>query len=75
MDWLVYVVGNFWFWVVGVPVLAVAATDITKRIIRHRERMAMIRHGMDPDRRRATSPATYPATPPAGPEASQPAAR
>jgi len=72
MDWLVNAVGNFWFWVVGVPVLAVAATDITKRIIRHRERMAMIQHGMDPDRRRAPAPATA-ATP--GPEAGQPVAR
>ena len=70
MDWLVSAVGNFWFWVVGVPVLAVAATDITKRVIRHRERMAMIQHGMDPDRRRATAPAATP-----GPKAGQPVAR
>ena len=68
MDWVVSAVGNFWFWVVGVPVLAVAATEITKRIIRHRERMAMIQHGIDPDRRRATL-----ATP--GPDAGQPVAR
>ena len=68
MDWLVSAVGNFWFWVVGVPVLAVAATDITKRVIRHRERMAVIQHGMDPDRRRST--ATTP-----GPEAGQPVVR
>ena len=67
MDWLVNAAGNFWFWVVGLPVLAVAALEITKRIIRHRERMAMIQQGMDPDRRRAT------AAP--GPEAGQPVAR
>ena len=58
MDLLMSVVGSFWFWVVGVPVIAVAATDITKRVIRHRERMAMIQRGMDPDRLQA------PATPP-----------
>ena len=56
MDWLMSVVASFWFWVVGVPVLAVAATDITKRVIRHRERMAMIHRGMDPDRRHPSAP-------------------
>jgi hypothetical protein len=60
VDWLMYMLGNFWFWCVGVPVLAVAAVDITKRVIRHRERMAMIRHGMDPDRHRASRAASMP---------------
>ncbi len=37
-----------------VPITAIlvgGAIAITKLIIRHRERIAMIEHGMDPDRR------------------------
>jgi hypothetical protein len=41
-----------------VPITAIlvgGAIVITKLIIRHRERIAMIEHGMDPDRRAVAS--------------------
>src|ERR1051325_3845487 len=40
----------FFFAVVGIPVLCVTFRETIKLLIKHRERMAMIEHGMDPDR-------------------------
>ena len=39
----------FFFAVVGIPVLCVTFRETIKLLIKHRERMAMIEHGMDPD--------------------------
>jgi hypothetical protein len=53
MEWFREVSRNthflFWFFVVGVPCLMLASIEITKLIIRHCERIEMIRHGMHPD--------------------------
>jgi hypothetical protein len=52
MDWLKQLVSNqvflFFFAVIGIPVIVMGTIEITKLLIRHRERMAMIEHGMDP---------------------------
>jgi hypothetical protein len=52
MDWLKQLVSNqtflFFFAVVGIPVIVMGTIEITKLLIKHRERMAMIEHGMDP---------------------------
>jgi hypothetical protein len=71
MDWMKTIVSNhtflFFFAVVGIPVIAVNLTKIVKLLIIHRERMAMIEHGMDPnanDRRHRPVE-----TPPAAPAA------
>jgi len=53
MDWLKTLFSNhtftFFFIVVGFPVLVMGAKEIIKLLIKHRERMAMIEHGIDPD--------------------------
>ena len=33
----------------GIPMIVVSLKEIVKLLIKHRERMAMIEHGMDPD--------------------------
>jgi len=38
----------FFFAVVGIPCITMSLTEIVKLLIKHRERMAMIEHGMDP---------------------------
>ena len=52
MDWLKTLVSNnvflFFFAVVGIPCIMMGLTEIIKVLIKHRERMAMIEHGMDP---------------------------
>ena len=62
MDWLKELFHNstfvFFGLVIGVPVIMMSLTEIVKLLIKHRERMAMIEHGMDPyahDRRPRTS--------------------
>ncbi|MGH7136518.1 MAG: hypothetical protein ACREHD_12315 [Pirellulales bacterium] len=35
--------------VLGIMIVAGAATDIAKRVMRHKERIAMIQAGMNPD--------------------------
>ncbi len=63
MDWFMPLIGNFWFWVVGVPVLVCGIYAMTDLLIRHRERMAMIERGMNPDLRDSaperTAPVSY----------------
>jgi len=53
MDWLKTLVSNntflFFFAVVGIPMIVMGLKEIIKLLIKHRERMAMIEHGMDPD--------------------------
>ena len=53
MDWLKTLFSNhtfaFFFAVVGIPTIVMATKEIIKLLIKHRERMAMIEHGMDPD--------------------------
>jgi hypothetical protein len=53
MDWLKHLVSNdtflFFFAIVGIPVIVMGLKEIIKLLIKHRERMAMIEHGMDPD--------------------------
>jgi len=52
MDWLKQLVSNnsflFFFAVIGIPMICLSLTEIVKLLIKHRERMAMIEHGMDP---------------------------
>ena len=52
MDWLKTIVSNntflFFFAVIGIPMICISLTEIVKLLIKHRERMAMIEHGMDP---------------------------
>ena len=52
MDWLKQLASNgtflFFFAVVGIPMIVMGTTEIIKLLIKHRERMAMIEHGMDP---------------------------
>ena len=53
MEWLKAAFSNhtflFFFAVVGIPMIVVGLKEITKLLLKHRERMAMIEHGMDPD--------------------------
>jgi hypothetical protein len=53
MDWLKTLFSNhtfaFFFAVVGIPMIVMGLKEIIKLLIKHRERMAMIEHGMDPD--------------------------
>ncbi|HEV8604547.1 MAG TPA: hypothetical protein VGQ99_04235 [Tepidisphaeraceae bacterium] len=53
MDWLKTILSDhtflFFFAVVGIPMITISLTKIVKLLIIHRERMAMIEHGMDPD--------------------------
>ena len=53
MDWLKQLVSNntflFFFAVIGIPMICMSLTEIVKVLIKHRERMAMIEHGMNPD--------------------------
>ena len=53
MDWLKTIASNhtflFFLVVVGIPVIAMTFKELVKLLIKHRERMAMIEHGMDPD--------------------------
>jgi len=52
MDWLKQLANSetfvFFFAVVGLPMIVMGTIQITKLLIKHRERMAMIEHGMDP---------------------------
>ena len=52
MDWFKSLVANntfmFFFAVIGIPCIVMGLTEIIKLLIKHRERMAMIEHGMDP---------------------------
>jgi hypothetical protein len=52
MDWFKTLIANntfmFFFAVIGIPMLIVFGSEIIKLLIKHRERMAMIEHGMDP---------------------------
>ncbi len=54
MDWLKTLFSNhtfaFFFVVVGIPTMVMGLKEVIKLLIKHRERMAMIEHGMDPDR-------------------------
>jgi hypothetical protein len=72
MDWLKTLVSNnvflFFFAVVGIPCITMALTEIVKLLIKHRERMAMIEHGMDPyanERKPRSAKAPAPDTAPA----------
>ena len=53
MDWLKNMFSDhtflFFFAVIGIPMIVVSLKEIVKLLIKHRERMAMIEHGMDPD--------------------------
>ncbi len=53
MDWLKTMFSDhtflFFFAVVGIPMIVISLKEIVKLLIKHRERMAMIEHGMDPD--------------------------
>jgi hypothetical protein len=53
MDWLKNLTSNhtflFFFAVVGIPMIVMGLKEIIKLLIKHRERMAMIEHGMHPD--------------------------
>ena len=53
MDWLKTLVSNntflFFFAVIGIPMIVVGGKEVIRMLIKHRERMAMIEHGMDPD--------------------------
>jgi len=53
MDSLKTLVSNntflFFFAVVGIPMIVIGLKEIIKLLIKHRERMAMFEHGMDPD--------------------------
>ena len=53
MDWLREMLRNPIFIImaicVGIPVIAGITCEIVKQILRHRERMAMIEHGINPD--------------------------
>ena len=53
MDWLKAAFSNnsflFFFAVIGIPMICISLTEIVKVLIKHRERMAMIEHGMDPN--------------------------
>jgi len=53
MDWLKTLFSNhtfaFFFAVVGIPMIVISTKEIIKLLVKHRERMAMIEHGMDPD--------------------------
>jgi len=53
MEWLKAAFSNhtfaFFFAVVGIPTIVMAVKEIIRLLIKHRERMAMIEHGMDPD--------------------------
>jgi hypothetical protein len=52
MDWLKTAFSDhtflFFFAVVGIPMIVISLKEIVKLLIKHRERMAMIEHGMDP---------------------------
>ena len=60
MDWLKNMFSDhtflFFFAVVGIPMIIVSLKEIVKLLIKHRERMAMIEHGMDPDAYRQPRP-------------------
>lgn len=53
MDWLKTMFSDhtflFFFAVIGIPMIVVSLKEVVKLLIKHRERMAMIEHGMDPD--------------------------
>ena len=53
MDWLKAAFSDhtflFFFAVVGIPMIVISLKEIVKLLIKHRERMAMIEHGVDPD--------------------------
>ena len=53
MDWLKQLAHSetflFFFAVIGIPMIVMGTIQMTKLLIKHRERMAMIEHGMDPD--------------------------
>ena len=53
MDWLKNMFSDhtflFFFAVIGIPMIVISLKEIVKLLIKHRERMAMIEHGMDPD--------------------------
>jgi hypothetical protein len=71
MDWLKQLVSSetflFFFAVVGIPMIVMGTIQMTKLLIKHRERMAMIEHGMDPDAHdrncRRTEESTFEAPP------------
>ena len=56
MEWFRELIHNPLFIImaicVGVPVIGGITADIVKQIIRHRERMAMIDQGINPDAQR-----------------------
>jgi hypothetical protein len=60
MDWLKNMFSDhtflFFFAVIGIPMIVVSLKEIVKLLIKHRERMAMIEHGMDPDAYRQPRP-------------------
>ena len=53
MEWLKTIFSNhtfaFFFAIVGVPLIVKGTVEVIRMLIKHRERMAMIEHGMDPD--------------------------
>jgi len=63
MDWLKTLVSNntflFFFAVIGIPMIVIGLKEIIILLIKHRERMAMIEHGMDPDAPNRQAPATH----------------
>ena len=76
MDWLKAAFSNhtflFFFAVVGIPMICMSLTEIVKVLIKHRERMAMIEHGMDPNAhepKRATKKSCFESKSAAEPEA------
>src|SRR5205809_1884455 len=52
MEWLKTIFSNhtfaFFFAVIGVPLIVTGTVEVIRMLIRHRERMAMIGHGMGP---------------------------
>jgi len=53
MDWLKNAFSDhtflFFFAFVGIPMIVISLKEIVMLLIKHRERMAMIEHGMDPN--------------------------
>jgi hypothetical protein len=60
MDWLKNMFSDhtflFFFAVIGIPMIVISLKEIVKLLIKHRERMAMIEHGLDPDAYRQPRP-------------------
>jgi hypothetical protein len=49
MEVLKALVGNFWFWIFGLPLIVWGAAEMIGAWMKHKERMAMIERGIHPD--------------------------